>query len=250
MFIQLRDLTLKKRLNEGILPSYMKLSKGFAKAFALSLTLLCAFLLFPPRIWACPNSPDDLDIIEYFNEIEFSENIYIIIADGGTEFNLMLSCPPRETPTFPPPNFNLQMSTEDNSQSMACNTGSITINKNQLSSFSLGYCMNGSICTFLITLNNSETDTIYSQTLLDMTMMTGNQTYIPNLNPATLPLCPSNFNPCLLSDTCPLSPDKEGDLELCESSTSCISPSLPNNQSYDYNENVYFQTNPTNTSPP
>lgn len=222
----------------------MRSSKGFTQRFVLSLILLCSFLLFSSRSWSCPNSPDDEMIIEYFNEIEFSEDIYITITDNGTQFTLILNCPPQQTPDFPPSNFNLQMYTSDNSQSASCNDGSIIINKIQL--HSLSFCSDGEICSFLIILNNLITQSIYSQTELMITMTNGNNTYIPNLNPATLPLCPSNFNPCILEGNCPLSSDKEGDLSLCDSATAtCSSP--PNNQSYSYNENIYFQTDLNNT---
>lgn len=225
----------------------MKLSKNFIKRFSLSLILLCAFFLFSSKSWTCPNSPDDETIIEYFNEIEFSEDIYIIIIDNGTQFTLTLSCPPQESPYFPPANFYLQMFTTDNSQSASCNTGSIVINKTQLHSNSLSYCSNnGETCSFLMILSNLSTQSIYSQTELMITLTNGNNTYIPNLNPATLPICPSNFNPCILSGNCPLGTTKDGELSLCDSADSATCASPPNNETYNYNENVYFQTAITN----
>lgn len=211
--------------------------------FSLTLMILCALFLFSSNTGACPNSPDDETIIEYFNEIEFSEDIYVIIIDNGIEFTLMLDCPPQQSPYFPPTDFHLEMFTSNNSQSASCNTGSIVINKTQLHSNSLSYCSNGEVCSFLVILTNLSTQAIYSQTEILITMTNGNDTYIPNLNPATIPICGNRINECLIEGTCTFDTSEDGELSLCTSPTitTCASPP----STYSYNENIYFQTSIT-----
>jgi hypothetical protein len=207
------------------------------------LYLLLAFVLVLDiqDSHACPNSPDDEEIIEYFNQIEFSMDIYVTITDTGTEFQVQLSCPPQQSPYFPPANFLLTMADTTNSlPPITCNTGTFTLNKIDMKS--LSFCQNnGETCSFLITASNQETKATYCTTDIMITFTNGNYTYIPNLQPATLPLCPSNFNPCMLTGQCSLSSNKTGNFRLCDSSNLCTTP--PNNSSYSYNENVYFSTN-------
>lgn len=148
----------------------------------------------------CPNSPEDEAIIEYFNEIEFSEDVYVIIVDTGTTFQLSLSCPPQQSPYFPPPNFEIQMATSDKSSSITCNTGQFTIQKPTLAQQT--FCSGNDTCTFEVTVLNEATSAVYSTTEIQLELTNGNNTYIPNLNPATLPLCPSTFNPCVLTGQC------------------------------------------------
>lgn len=186
--------------------------------------------------WACPNSPQDEDIIEYFNEIEFSEDIYLTIVDTGTQFNVMLNCPPQESPYFPPSDFLLTLYTSDNSTSITCNTGQIQLVKSEMRQ--LVFCQNnGRVCSFLNILSNRQTQSVYCSTELQVPFDNGNNTYIPNLNPATLPLCPENFNPCLLTGQCTLSSDQAAALTLCESAE-CTAP--PANKNYTFNEDLYF----------
>ena len=68
-----------------------------------------------------PLTADDQNIIEYFNQIVFMQDIYIVAVDQGAQYSLELRCPPRETPTLPSPNFLLTMYTADSSSSMTCN---------------------------------------------------------------------------------------------------------------------------------
>ena len=43
----------------------------------------------------CTNSEDDLAIIEYFNEVLFSDEIMVNVVDQGTSFAITVSCPQR-----------------------------------------------------------------------------------------------------------------------------------------------------------
>ena len=190
---------------------------------------------------ACPNSPDDEAIIEYFNQIEFSMDIYIIITDQGTSFSLQLSCPPQQTPNFPPANFGLLLSAAGAAAGIGCNTGEIFLDKAQMPSYAS--CQSdGRACSFDMLAYNKATQAVYSDTMLMITFTNGNNTYIPNLNPATLPICPANFNPCILTGTCTQSTTKLGTLSLCDSADSSACTPPPTNDTYAYNENVYFQT--------
>ena len=196
---------------------------------------------------ACPHSPDDEDIIEYFNQIEFSMDIYVVIADQGTSFSLQLSCPPQQTPYFPPPNFGMFMSAAGAPAGIGCNGGSIVLQKLQMASYAA--CQsNGEVCSFDMLVYNTATQAVYSDTMVMITFTSGDNTYIPNLNPATLPLCPANFNPCVLTGQCTLSSAKLGTLSLCDSADgSCTPP--PVNNTYSYNVNVYFQSSIANSTP-
>ncbi|MCX6392026.1 MAG: hypothetical protein NTX95_05995 [Actinobacteria bacterium] len=208
---------------------------------------------------ACPNSPDDEMIIEYFNQIEFSEDIYFNIIDQGTSFALSLSCPPQQSPDFPPPAFGMYMGLHGAQSGVACNGSALIFDKATLNRGGYYGCgMRGMLpmCTFDIFAYNEITQAIFSDTLLQVTFPGITTAYtpstdpskwptttiIPNLNPATLPLCPSNFNPCVLEGTCTLTSSKTGSLTLCDSAdgSSCTAP--PVNNTYSYNENVYFQT--------
>ncbi len=161
------------------------------------------------------NSPEDEDIIEYFNEIEFSDEITINVADLGTYFALTISCPPPESPSIPGPDFDLTMYNSDDSASTTCNNQiPLIFYKTQLVAKQYGSCPDGSICSFLIVLSNASTDTIYCQTIFQLIMTSGNQTIIPDLEPATLPIVNNNLHQCLLTDTCTLSTTKTGSINL------------------------------------
>ena len=197
----------------------------------------------------CPNSPDDETIIEYFNEIEFSEDLYMIIIDQGTSFAVEWSCPPQQSPYFPPPSFAMSVSLEGAPAGIGCNNGAIVLDKATMASGGYDACQSLSrVCTFDILLFNSTTQAVYSDTIVKITFTDGNDTYIPNLNPATIPLCPANFNPCLLTGQCSLSTTKTGALSLCDGADGSTCTPPPTNNTYSYNENIYFQTAIQNAS--
>ena len=191
---------------------------------------------------SCQNTPDDEMLIEYFNQIEFSEEINVQITDLGTAFQLQLNCPPPISSTIPSPVFELTMMAADGSTSTSCATDAapIVIQKQTLQQQT--FCDQQSTCEFMIIFSNSQTQTVYCETQVLITLTPGNNMYIPNLEPATLPLCPTNFTPCVLTGQCNLSTSKEGVLTLCDSavSASCTPPAT--NNTYAYNENVYFQS--------
>jgi hypothetical protein len=208
---------------------------------------------------ACPHSPDDETIVEYFNEIEFSEDIYVTIVDQGTSFAASLICPPQQSVYFPPAAFGLVMAVEGAPSGVACNESGVVFDKATLIRGGYAGCaVRGGlpICTFNILAYNETTQVVYSDTLIQVSVVgttasyapSANQstwptnTYIPNLNPATIQVCPSNFNPCILTGTCTLTSSKVGSLSLCDSAdgSSCTAPPVP--VTYHFNENIYFQT--------
>ena len=200
-------------------------------------------VLLPNRALAngCPNSPDDEMIIEYFNQVVFSMDIYAVIIDQGTSFSLTLSCPPQQSPDFPPQNFGMIMALEGAPAGVGCNGGAIVLDKSAMSGYDA--CQSdGVVCSFDFLVYNEATQAVYSDTIVMITFTNGNNTYIPNLFPATLPLCPANFNPCLLTGTCTLTSSTTGSLTLCDSADGSACAAPPSNNTYSYNENVYFQT--------
>ncbi len=188
----------------------------------------------------CTNSPQDETIIEYFNEIDFEDLIEIIVTDTGKAYGVTLSCPARVNADFPPSDFDLMMTTAANTMPISCDGGSETFNyvPSPPTASELPSC-NWPNCNFFITLKNKTTGTVYSQTETQITFPGGNSTFLPELNPATLPICNNTINGCIVDGTCSLSTEKLGNLTLCESSTSCLPP--PNNNGYGYNENNYYQ---------
>ena len=213
------------------------------QATVQTATSAATTVLLPNRALAngCPNSPDDEMIIEYFNQVVFSMDIYAVIIDQGTSFSLTLSCPPQQSPDFPPQNFGMIMALEGAPAGVGCNGGAIVLDKSAMSGYDA--CQsNGQVCSFDFLVYNEVTQAVYSDTIVMITFTNGNNTYIPNLNPATLPLCPSTFNPCVLTGQCSLSSTKTGTLSLCDSAdgSACAVPPVSN--TYSFNENVYFQT--------
>lgn len=206
-------------------------------------------VLLPNRALAngCPNSPDDEAIIEYFNEVNFSEDFYISIIDNGTSFSLTLACPPQQTPYFPPVNFGMVLALGGVPAGVGCNGGAIVLDKVAMNGYDA--CQDlGRVCTFDILAYNESTQAVYSDTIVMISFANGNTTYIPNLNPATIPLCPSSFNSCMLTGQCSLSTTKTGELSLCDSADASTCTPPPTNNTYSYNENIYFQTAIQNAS--
>lgn len=190
---------------------------GVASAGAISATSAPTIL----STEGCPNGPDAETMIEYFNQIEFEEDIYLLIYDGdvpapsgadattpqGT-FAIQLSCPPQVTPYFPPADFQISLSTGDGTESVTCNDDLITLKKAQMSE--LAYCEDsGTDCTFVVVASDKATGGVFSTTELMVTFFAGNNTYIPDLQPATLPLCPETFDPCVLTGDCALSDERD-----------------------------------------
>lgn len=205
-----------------------------------------ATLTATPGSASCQNTPEDEGLIEYFNQIEFSSEIQVLVTDTGTAYQVQISCPPAVSPSIPGPAFDLTMMTSSGSASTSCatNASPIVIEKQTLAQQT--FCNQTSTCEFMIDFTNSQTGAVFSETIVQILLIPGNQTYIPNLEPAALPLCPENFPPCVLSGQCALGDSKFGQLSLCDSAASeTCTPPTPTN-TYSYNENVYFQSSISN----
>jgi hypothetical protein len=171
---------------------------------------------------ACSNSPDHEIIVEYFNEITFNDDVYVDVEDTGTAFELTLSCPPEVSPELPPPSMEIRLATADDSSTATCNTGQITIPKATMGQSM--YCTAASSCSFVVTVLDDVDGTIFSTTEVSIPLTGGDTTFIPNLNPATLPICPQQIQRCLLDGTCTLSRPPTGPISLCDSGDSCNQP--------------------------
>ena len=170
----------------------------------------------------CTNSPDDEMIVEYFNEINFEQDIVITIpgTNQGSGRSITVQCPESPSPTFPGPDFELQLATADESATTTCRDQQpIDVPTSPTPT----YCQ-GNRCTFVMTLLNRTTGTVYSETILtlDLSQPTA-QTIMPDLNAATLPICNNTLNPCLLDGSCQENPG-QSPIQLCESGTDCSRP--------------------------
>lgn len=193
---------------------------------------------------ACANAPDDETIVEYFNQIAYNQQFLLAIADQGSSFALWLRCPPPLSADFPPADFGMALALEGQASGVACNGSPITLDKASLQAGRYAGCsLRGTVplCMFSVLVYNKLTQTIYSDTMLEIELLPGGQTFIPNLNPATLPLCPGTLDPCVLTGTCTPSPSRMGTLTLCEGAASCTA-SQTGGGAVVPNSTVYFQT--------
>ncbi len=171
----------------------------------------------------CDVSPADETNIEYFNEIEFSQDIYLQIQDTGAAFQVSLSCPLRVNPDFPPPTLGIQLFASNGSAMTTCNNGTINLAKDQMPE--LDFCRDaGTACSFQVVAQNTDNQAIYSFTEIMVPFSSGTDTYIPDLNPARVPICADNVEPCVLTGTCSPWNSNTGRLQWCESPGSCTPP--------------------------
>ena len=181
--------------------------------------------------------------IEYFNEMNFMSDYTVSLIPSATGTSVTLNCPSAGMPA--PSTLVVTMATADGSQSTTCNGAPILV---ATASSAPAFCTtSGWNCEFSITAFNSDTSTIYSQTQVQFVLPTGLPvTDVPNLNAATLPICPQTINACVLTGTCTLSTTKNGALTLCDSADYSVCTPPPTNNTYSYNQNVYFQSSITN----
>lgn len=147
--------------------------------------------LFIDDLTTCTNSPDDEAIVEYTNMQIFEGTFEITTtasATGGT-FLTTITCPERESSTVPPSDMDVVISTADRSQTSSCyHGGAVKLTRDQTST--LPYCNASADCTLVVSVINSDTNTTYSQTMVRVPVTTVGS-MVPELNMATLPLCPN-----------------------------------------------------------
>jgi len=189
---------------------------------------------------ACPTTSTDESNIEYFNLLNYMEEFTITASATASATTISLGCPP---------------ATEGIGQTLAvgvflvgqdvgagCTTGPISLAAATLAAGGYPQCVSAgttSRCNFEIWAWNSESGSVYSTTVIQIVLPAPGRTssFVPQLLPATLPVCVTPLNPCLASGSCPTTPLSS--IKLCESPTSCAMPSAPS--TFDYNDTIYFQ---------
>ena len=179
-------------------------------------------------------SQDDIMLVEYFNQIEFSGLIQIGINqmpyDQSNPFALTISCPEAVSLSVPGPDFRLTLETTDGIQSTTCASGQpIYLKSTQMANHQLATCTSSTTCNLWVIFDNRSTGTVYSQTTLPIVFEpghwdSGGPTIIPQLMPATIPLPPPPAVQCILDNSCPFNPSNKKDavIHLCDSSFSCV----------------------------
>jgi hypothetical protein len=160
-------------------------------------------------------SDDVEELVEYFNEANFNEEFEIQIQPTSpTTTSFLITCPEKD-PSIP--DYSLVLSAIDGSASSNCNsTTPLTLSTTSTA------CGNDR-CTFTVVYSDSATGMVLSETEI---VVTANQslTYLPNLTPATMPICNNVVNPCLLDGSCSESTTQTGTIQLCDSPTNCSAP--------------------------
>lgn len=181
---------------------------------------------------ACVNSPDDEADVELFNQWNFMDEFEIEIAGAApgatTPTTIALSCPERPSPEIGA-TLGIGLFLAGQGTGVGCNGAGIALDRKTLMAGGYPECSvrNGvPSCRVTLFAWNTETQAIYTETQI-MLVLNGDQTLIPNLLPATAPLCNSTLNDCLLEGSCSLPTEQEGQLQLCESPTSCAAPPPP-----------------------
>jgi len=194
---------------------------------------------------ACVNSPDDENNVELFNMWNYMDGFEIEITGAApgasTPMTIALECPERETPEMGA-TLGIGLFLAGQGTGVGCNGAGIALDRKTLMAGGYPECVvrNGvPSCRATLFAWNTVTQAIYTETQM-MLVLNGNQTMIPDLLPATIPLCNNTINDCLLSDTCSLSTQQEGQLQLCESPTSCAAP--PPSPGTGISDSIYFQS--------
>lgn len=165
---------------------------------------------------SCTTTPADDDLIESFNNMNFSQLAEIVMTStGASQGTFLLSCPDDQLSN---PDFLLTMKTPDGATSSTCSSGGQAPTPIDSSNTA---CPN-EVCTFEIVFSNRTSGLIYSETTITITRpWAANTTLNPELEAATLPACSNNINPCLSPGACSESAESIGSIPLCESATSC-----------------------------
>ncbi len=135
---------------------------------------------------SCLTSQDDEAIVEYFNEVNFSDQISVLIdpvvAVAGS-FDVTLSCPERLSPEYPPSDYELTMELVNSSTSTTCDSA----RPMRVTPASAPAACNSAGCEFEFIVSNSTTMKVFSTTVTRIRMASGE--VAPELSPATLPIC-------------------------------------------------------------
>ena len=186
---------------------------------------------------ACANAPADESNIEYFNMLSYNESIEIVttpVPAAGTPvtgLSMALTCPP------PPATYGtdlvISLRTEDDAFATTCNGAPITVDVAALQADLPPFCsiqQQVPWCDFRIEATSASTGTVYSTTLASLKLSAQGSTLIPQLQPATLPICNNTI-------TFGLTQSPEGSLVL---SNTAATPSVP--MAYSSNPQTFFVT--------
>ena len=142
---------------------------------------------------SCPLSEDDKEIITYVNEANFSGELFSLqynqsyATEDGVgvpvgPFWLWMTCEERESPSYPPPDLELTLYLQDSTQTWTCD--------DMFDFDRLGPgCDAEGTCHFTMIASNRVTGVVYSETELQITVPAAPDTFTPDVNPATIPLC-------------------------------------------------------------
>lgn len=222
----------------------MKVQSSFLDFLkTLVLCVGCAYATDASAQTSCVNSPDDELIVEYFNEVSFNEDVLINVADLGSSFQVVLSCPPPVSSDIPPSDFRLRLNASDGSQYSECgSTAPVSINKAKLTANQVGFCSDKGSCRFAAVLDNRSSRTVYSETVLDVIFRNDQTIASPlQLTPATVQVCDDSLDNCLMGSECSVSTSEIGVLSLCDSSNAASCASPPNISQYSANINPYYK---------
>jgi hypothetical protein len=161
-----------------------------------------------------------------------------INAISGSSANFFFFCP-TPPPGLPP--YSLVLSTADGSASTNCSSSvPITLNSNSPN------CVNGS-CQFTIVMSDPATGAILSETnFIYLTINGQSTTVLPQLNPATLPICAQVPDNCLLTGECSATPAPT----LPKPTLAITQPSLNDPQTVTFVATTQQGTNPSPTPSP
>lgn len=186
----------------------------------------------------CAAQETNEDIVEYYNQLIFMENFYFQVQTGN-DSSLSFVC---ELGSFTPSNFSLVLSSSDGSASTPCNGAPIKTAANN------GWCSADMVCRVNVTLTNSATSQVLASTEANLWLKVAGL-LIPELNPASAPLCIQPVvDACLLDNSCALPSDPDGQLQLCESADNCLQAQQPSHRDIDPSS-VVFTTSDDGATP-
>ncbi len=212
--------------------SLLKASAAVAGGLLLTAVAASPTWASTPSQMANQISPYDMADIEYFNEVNFMGDVSLTVQQPtATTYGVLLVCPPTESPSFPPPTLDISLATSGGQETTSCpNPTPLEISRDSAD------CTPTGACALLFKASNKMTGLTYSTTMTDF-QLNRPLTFIPRLNPATLPITSHETLPPINETTS----GGFGALQLCQASKECGSGSTPNT-GYSWNSSVYFQT--------
>lgn len=194
----------------------------------------------------CPIGPQDENNIEYFNLMNFNEEYMIRIGaagpngvvTSGTPNAIALECPNLDMGLQP--SLGVALFLVGEGTGVGCNSeqAPITFDRATLRSGGYASCplVGGTpICNVQVVAYNTGTQAIYSETLLEVNMRVSSVS-VPELEPASLPICNPSLPPCMLSGTCSLSTVSNHGITLCSTPAGCSASTT----SPGYTDTIYF----------